>query len=454
MTLQNLNYAHRLALTMTALILLAAVTIGYPLIYSQFSIMEEQFNYNGETLASQVAANSVSMVFSEDQQSLNNLVQSVATQKNVISVIIIDRDYDLTAASGPQPDMAILHNEANFYSATSFTGSDNQVWFSAPILFKEVSGGVAWIGLDKSPLIKNQTIVVSSALTLVALLVCAIIWLGIRLSQRLSKPINDLITAAKAIGSGNYSYRIDDNNAGEFADLEEAFNKMAQGLEQKLTVEKNFSRFVSGPVASHYMTRDDSEITLKGERVEASILFVDLVNYTAFSNKHTSEVVADVLNFYFSEFSDACHRFQGNVDKYIGDCAMLVFGCPAADAKHRQHALQCAIFIRDRIQLLNEGRKAAGLPWMDIRIGLAGGTVLAGLLGSAERLNYSVVGEAANLAARLCAKAPQGGILTDRAFLNLLGDKTRISTHETQRIQVKGFSEEIETLVIDELITT
>lgn len=448
----NLNYAQRLALTMTALILLAAVTIGYPLIYSQFSIMEEQFNYNGETLANQVSANAVNMVFSEDQQSLNNLVQSVANQKNVISVIIIDRDYDLTAASGPQPEMSVLHNEVNFHSATSHVGSDNQVWFSAPIIFKEVSGGVAWIGLDKSPLIKNQTLVVSSALILVALLVCAIIWLAVRLSRSLSKPINDLINAAKAIDSGNYSYRIKDNNAGEFAEVEDAFNSMAQGLEQKLTVEKNFSRFVSGPVANHYMTRNDSEITLKGERVEASILFVDLVNYTAFSNKHSSEVVAEVLNFYFSEFSEACHHFKGNVDKYIGDCAMLVFGCPAADANHRKHALQCAVLIRDRIQLLNKGREAAGLPWMDIRIGLAGGTVLAGLLGSPERLNYSVVGEAANLAARLCAKAPQGGILTDREFLNLLGEKTQISTHETQRIQVKGFSDEIETLVIDELI--
>jgi adenylate cyclase len=228
---------------------------------------------------------------------------------------------------------------------------------------------------------------------------------------------------------------------------------MAQELEQKLTVEKNFSRFVSGPVANHYMMREDSEMTLKGERVEASILFVDLVNYTAFSNQHSPEVVADVLNFYFSEFSETCHQFHGNVDKYIGDCAMLVFGCPAPDVNHRQHALECAVSIRDRINTLNKSRKAADQPYMDIRIGLAGGTVIAGLLGSAERLNYSVVGEAANLAARLCAKAPQGGILTDRDFLAQLSTKTKISTHQTQRIQVKGFSEAIETLVIDELIT-
>ncbi len=450
----RLNYAHKLALTMTALIILAATTIGYPMVYRQFAMMEEQFEITGRTLVQQVATSSIKMVFSEDQLSLGNLITSIEAQNNVVSVIVINRDFEVSKTIGTDIDLNVLKQEKFFKEADVFTDANNVSWFSSPINFKGVAGGVAWVGLNKTPLIHNQRVVVTSAFLTVALLVCAIIWLAIRLSATLSKPINDIILAAKAIDSGNFSYRIRNSHRGEFAELKEAFNNMAENLEQKLTVERNFSRFVSSPVASHYMKREDSEITLQGERVEASIIFVDLVNYTGFSEQHSSEIVADVLNFYFSEFSDACHQFHGNVDKFIGDCAMLVFGCPHPDALHQQHALECAIHIRDRVAQLNQIRQQADQPWLDIRIGLAGGTVLAGLLGSSERLNYSVIGEAANLAARLCDKAPRGGILTERNFFNSIKHRNAISSHETQRIHVKGFSHKIDTLVVDELFMT
>ncbi len=435
---------------MTILVMLASLLVGYPLVYRQFSMLEDQMVLLGQSLATQVANNAVEPMFVEDDFALERLVNAMEEQSNVRSIVFVSRENTVVGTTFPRPKTELLISNPDAMESGLLHDDKDTYWFYAPISFEGVVAGKVWIGIDKSPLIENQRFAIISAILALAVLVAGIIWLSIRLSRHLSKPINELIEAAKAINSGQYSYRIKSSHSGEFARAQEAFNTMAESLEQKLTLEKNISRFVSSPVADHYMSREDSELDLKGERVEASILFVDLVSYTPFSEKHSPEVVAEVLNLYFSEFSHSCHKFNGNVDKFIGDCAMLVFGCPSADNLHRKHALECAIHIRDRIHKLNQQRKKDDLPWLDIRIGLAGGVVLAGLLGSSERLNYSVIGEAANLAARLCDRAPSGGILTDRHFLEAVAEQSKVQTHKTQRLDVKGFSQPVDALVVEQ----
>jgi adenylate cyclase len=442
-----LNFARTLALTMIALVIISASLIGYPMFYRQFTMMDAQFDRTGRTLVQQAATNAIELVFADDELGLGNLVNSFKEQIDVVSVLVINSDLKLIA-SGPHPPPEVYQRDEFFKHSGVYTDLNNISWFHTPIRFDQVIGGTAWVGLNKAPLIENQRWVLRSALISVCLLVAAIIGLAIGLSRTLSKPISELIEAAQAISAGNFEVRIRNTRVGEFSEVGQAFNQMAQGLAQKLTLEKNFSRFVSAPVAQHYMAQGDAELARHGERVEATIMFVDLVDYTGFSQCHPPEVVAAVLNFYFSDFSTTCHRFNGNVDKFIGDCAMLVFGCPLAIPDHRRHALACAIAIRDQTAQSNNRRRAAGEPTLDIRIGLAGGVVLAGLLGSSERLNYSVIGEAANMAARLCANAPVGGILIDQAFYSALG-ALGLRTHPVQRIRVKGIHQAVEAFEIE-----
>lgn len=448
----RLSFAHKLAFTMTTMVLLAAFVIGYPMVHRQFSMMEEQFETIGYSMSQQAANSAVEPIFVSDVFAIDRLVKSFSDNTQVLSVVLVNRDLEIFGTPAPRLEQNIL-TDSQYFQSSGVINADNEIsWFHVPVRFEGVTGGSLWLGLDKSPLLSNQRWVIYSALAAIVFLVTAIIWLAVRLSRNLSKPINELVLATQAIDSGNYSYRIRQSHSGEFANAKVAFNNMACNLEEKLRLEKNISRFVSSPVAHYYMSKNESELTLQGERVEASILFVDLVNYTGFSEQHAPEKVADILNFYFSEFAEACHQFEGNVDKYIGDCAMLVFGCPNSDTFHREHALECAWYIRNRIRSLNEQRQVEQQPWLDIRIGLAGGTVLAGLLGSQERLNYSVIGDAANLAARLCAKAPHGEILIDRNFLMAIRNRDRVRTHDTQRLDVKGFSQPVDTLVVEDLI--
>lgn len=435
---------------MTALVLTASCFLGYAMVYRQFSLVEHQFTTTGSTMAAQLSAGATELVFTGDQLGLGSLVNSLNNQPSVLSAAVINRDRDILAHAGRPVPASTFRMEFAYKKSGSFADGNGTVWFYAPVIFREVTGGAAWVGLDKTDLTSTRRTVIRSGMTAVSLLVLSIALVAIRLGRSLGRPIHDLIEGTRAIEAGNYAFRIRKQHSGEFRMLTRSFNNMAEGLEQKMRLERLFSRFVSNPVAARYMARDKIEIRREGRRVDASVVFVDLVGYTSFSEGRHPEEVAEVLNLYFTEFADTCHQFQGNVDKYIGDCAMLIFGCPRHDPDHRYHAMMCAIRIRRRIQTINRKRQKAGLACLDIRIGISGGTVLAGLLGSHERLQYTVIGDSANLASRLCDLAGRGQILTDKSFFNAVHHQYPLKIRDSRNISVNGFQMPLETVEIDD----
>ncbi|WP_028671428.1 adenylate/guanylate cyclase domain-containing protein [Saccharospirillum impatiens] len=441
------HFGHKLALIMTMLVLLASTILGYTLVYRQFSMMQTQFVDTGNSLSSQLAAASVELVFTEDELSLASLVFSLSDQPSVVAASVVNRDGEILAEAGVS--LPTVNADQAFRSQGRIEASEETIWFYSPVVFRGVSGGAAWVGLDRSAMIAGQRSIIRSGIIVVSLLVLSITLIAIRLGQSLAKPVRDLIEGTRAIESGHYGFRIRGRHQGEFSDLTQSFNHMSAELEQKQRVEQLFSRFVSDPVAARYMAQDNVELAREGKRVDASILFVDLVGYTAFSEGRHPEETAEVLNLYFTEFANKCHEFHGNVDKYIGDCAMLVFGCPQSDPEHRYHAMECALQIRDRITAMNQERMQARQPCLDIRVGVSGGTVLAGLLGSHERMQYTVIGEPANLASRLCDLAESGQVVTDGNFYTMLNQRHELRTHANESHHIKGFQSTVEVLTVD-----
>ncbi len=441
------HFGHKLALIMTMLVLLASCILGYTLVYRQFSMMQTQFVDTGNSLSSQLAAASVELVFTEDQLSLASLVFSLSDQPSVVAASVVNRDGDVLAEAGTS--LPAVNADQAYRSQGQIETNEETVWFYSPVVFRGVSGGAAWVGLDRSEMIAGQRSIVRSGVVVVILLVLSITLIAIRLGQSLAKPVRDLIEGTRAIESGHYGFRIRGQHQGEFSDLTQSFNHMSAELEQKQRVEQLFSRFVSDPVAARYMAQDNVELAREGKRVDASILFVDLVGYTAFSEGRHPEETAEVLNLYFTEFANTCHEFHGNVDKYIGDCAMLVFGCPQSDPEHRFHAMECALQIRDRITAMNRERAEANQPCLTIRIGVSGGTVLAGLLGSHERMQYTVIGEPANLASRLCDLADSGQVVTDGNFYSMLNQRHPLLIHANESHQIKGLQSTVDVLTVN-----
>ncbi len=150
-------------------------------------------------------------------------------------------------------------------------------------------------------------------------------------------------------------------------------------------------------------------LELGGDRQEATILFADIRGFTALAAKLGAEQVVEYLNSYFEEAVSVVFAHDGLLDKFYGDGLMAVFGPPRARIDDATRAINASLALHEAV------RKLA--PKLDhplqISIGLASGIVVAGHIGSTRRMDYTVIGDAVNLASRLQAAAPAGGIFVD-----------------------------------------
>jgi len=158
-------------------------------------------------------------------------------------------------------------------------------------------------------------------------------------------------------------------------------------------------------------------LTLGGERSEVSILFSDIRGFTRMSATMEPDDVVDMLNAYFAALVEAIFRCEGTVDKFIGDAILAVFGSPDPDPEHHHQALHAALAMQEAVQKLNAARKERNQPTCEIGIGVHSGDVLHGFVGTQERLEFTVVGDAVNRASRFCAAAGANEIILSSEFL-------------------------------------
>jgi adenylate cyclase len=158
-------------------------------------------------------------------------------------------------------------------------------------------------------------------------------------------------------------------------------------------------------------------LTLGGERSEVSILFSDIRGFTRMSATMEPDDVVDMLNAYFAALVEAIFRCEGTVDKFIGDAILAVFGSPDPDPEHHRQALHAALAMQEAVQKLNAARKERNQPTCEIGIGVHSGDVLHGFVGTQERLEFTVVGDAVNRASRFCAAAGANEIIVSSEFL-------------------------------------
>ena len=270
------------------------------------------------------------------------------------------------------------------------------------------------------------------------------------MSKHLSKPIHKLVDASKAIGNGDFSYRLKERRNDEIGELALAFNKMAEGLFKKSQVENAFSRYVSSSVAKKVMENPEN-VELGGQHVHASVLFADIVGFTSISENLPPKEIASLLNEYFSYISKISGVYKGHIDKFMGDCAMLVFGVPEHDPDHSFNAVACAVMIQKLVKKLNILRTKQGKIAVHFRIGINTGNMVAGNLGSDDRMEYTVIGDPVNIASRLSsvASSDQIVIMEELYLQDSVRNKIVATMHET--ISVRGITKPVSTYFVEDL---
>ena len=258
--------------------------------------------------------------------------------------------------------------------------------------------------------------------------------MALLLGKSITRPVLKLASRVQKIERGDYSSDVASTRKDEIGHLENSVNNMATGLAEREKVRALLGKVVSREIAEELMNRP---VALGGETRTATILFSDIRDFTSICEGRTPENILEMLNAYLSEVSVAIEDNKGVVDKYIGDAVMALFGVPVTGTSDTVNALTAALAMRDRVHDLNQDNRIKGLPLFFTGIGLHTGEVVAGNLGSANRMNYTVIGDTVNLASRLESLTKQYGVgilVSDET----MRDQTAFVFRELDVVKVKG----------------
>lgn len=441
----RLPIAYKLALVFALLTASGMVLLGTIIAHDQSGRLDQQSQEFGKTVAKQMADAATDPIMAGDKLAMEIIIKKLIANERILGAAIYSEEMVPLAHVGIIPPQHLLkkgNGEARMLEWDLGAMKGAPVPFASFIGSAEFEGvitGYALVTFDHSFMTqaRKETIQKVFGFTVILILVGGLI--SIALGRRVSQPIHQLVDASRSISRGDYHLSIDPGRKDEVGHLMQSLSSMCEGLKQREILEESLSRYVSPKVARAVMGNSGLD-RLGGSHVHASVLFADIVGFTSLSENMEPSEVSELLNEYFGYIARAGNVCHGHVDKFIGDCAMLVFGAPEADRLHSFHALVCAILIQKVIRPLNDARRAKGLQTVQFRIGVNSGMMLAGNMGTPERMNYTVIGDSVNLASRLSALAgPDQVVISETMYetLKASGYPFKVQPHGLMNIRGK-----------------
>ncbi len=278
-----------------------------------------------------------------------------------------------------------------------------------------------------------------------AIALAAALLIGVILAGGITGPVRTLVAAMHEVLQGNLRHRARVDRSDELGFLARSFNEMVTGLQDREQIKDTFGRFVSHDVAEAVL---GGRVPLDGERREVTILFQDIRGFTGLAERLDPVALLRVLNRFFTEVVAAVEAEGGVVKQFTGDGVMALFGVPQIRADHTERAVRAALGIVERLARLNAALQSDGMSPLQIGIGVHVGEVVAGLIGPDARVEYGVVGEPVNLAARIegLTKDLAATILVSRPIAARLGPEFVLG--RTAELPVKGKSQPVEVVEV------
>jgi adenylate cyclase len=208
-------------------------------------------------------------------------------------------------------------------------------------------------------------------------------------------------------------------------------------LAQKVSVLERLMTNFSPQVRKHLIERAQAgKLKLGGERSYVTILCADIRGFTVMASKMDTDDLIALLNDYFASMVECVFRHGGTIDKFIGDALLVVFNSPEPMERHAEHAAKAALSLQEGTRGVSERRRARGETCCGIGIGVHTGEVIHGFIGSADRMEYTIIGDAVNLTSRYCSAAGPGDIIIspqvyEKLWRNIQVETTEVATkHE------------------------
>ena len=219
----------------------------------------------------------------------------------------------------------------------------------------------------------------------------------------------------------------------------------------KEKIKQAMGKYISQDVMKSVVSNID-DLKLGGKRAVVTVLFSDIRGFTSLSEKLPADEVSNILNEYFSEMEPIITKYNGVINKFIGDAIMALFGEPIKDEKHPQNAVMCAYEMLKKVEYLREKWLFEGKPKIEIGIGINTGEVFIGNIGTESRMEYTVIGDTVNLASRIESynKVYKTNLLVSSStysYISSIADVIKIS-----EVQIRGKSKKIDIYEVLRLI--
>jgi len=240
------------------------------------------------------------------------------------------------------------------------------------------------------------------AIVILALGGCALLvglFLSVIAARASTDPVVSVRDAVSRVEDGDLDAEVPVYDATEVGLLQAGFNRMVEGLRERQRLREAFGIYVDPDVAERVL---DEGVSLEGEEVEVTLMFLDVRDFTAWAEDVEAQRVVEKLNRLFDVVVPIVHEHRGHVDKFVGDGLLAVFGAPQRSERHADEALAAA---REIVRAVRGDRDLD----LELGIGLNSGKVVAGNVGGGGRLEFSVMGDAVNVAARIEAATRETG---------------------------------------------
>jgi len=265
--------------------------------------------------------------------------------------------------------------------------------------------GVLGIAMAQNFFVRPNTVTSFQAALAIALAFLGILLIGIMMARQITQPLAKIIAATTEVAKGNLKIKVPANGNDEIMVLAHAFNYMVAGLQEGSIYHDLLGRTVSPEVRSALRQSFASGgLRLEGHNAVATVLISDIRNFTALSEKEPPTTILEWLNEYFGELVPIITSHGGVVDKFEGDAVLAFFGIlptPLSPQESAANACQAAVEMLAQVELINERRQERSEPPLRTGIGVNTGTLIAGGLGTSDRLNYTVIGDTVNTTERM-----------------------------------------------------
>jgi adenylate cyclase len=224
--------------------------------------------------------------------------------------------------------------------------------------------------------------------------------------------------------------------------------RLNEAIQREAETRSKLERYHSPAVINRLLQVKGSGpgMNIEAQELECSVMFADIAGFTTFSEKADPKQVGLLLNEYFSLMTDIVFKYEGTLDKFLGDGLMAVFGAPFPYKDHAIRAVEAALEMRSELEKLNNDTSMAFE--ISIRIGINSGKVVAGDIGSIKRMEYTVLGDTVNVASRLEEYiAKPGDIVIGEATYKYIKD--RFKTQLIGTIDIKGRTEKMKTYLVN-----